>query len=231
MSDFERAKNLLFGAVDTVLSLASQANQIPTAGGSGSSSVCGSQSSSRVSQRFAAATQNRGSVIEEHSRLFGYKPSKGKRLKNVRGTSRRKGSGKWKKDCICLRDKDETRKPSSEKKVELAKMGLGLSEVFFDNDGDAEHIHRVVLTKFPVLESCGGYTLMRLAEKSSRLVEIEGSESGITVPFLKDILNHAKLFIRPLQKDITEEDMKEHLPPLVRGAYTVYTGNGASTVP
>ena len=141
MSDFDRAKNLLIGAVDTVLSLASQANQTPTARGSGSSLVCGSQSSSRVSQRPAAATQNRGTVIEEHGRLFGYKPSKGKRLKNVRGTSRRKGSGKWKKDCICLPDKEETLKPSSEKKIELAKMGLGLSEVFFDTDGDAGHIN------------------------------------------------------------------------------------------
>ena len=138
MSDFDRAKNLLIGAVDTVLSLASQANQTPTARGLGSSSVCGSQSSSRVSQRPAAATQNLGTVIEEHSCLFWYKPSKEKRLKNVRGTSGRKGSRKW-KDCICLRDKEETLKPSSEEKIELTKMGLGLSEVFFDTDGDAGH--------------------------------------------------------------------------------------------
>lgn len=30
----------------------------------------------------------------------------------------------------------------------------------------------------------------------------------MTVAYLKDILNHAKLYIRPLQKDITDEDMK-----------------------
>ena len=73
-------------------------------------------------------------------------------------------------------------------------------------------------TKFPILESCGGYTLMRLAD-SHCLVEIEGPDSGMTVAFLIDTLNQAKLFIRPLQTDITEEDMKEYLPPLVRGTY------------
>lgn len=56
---------------------------------------------------------------------------------------------------------------------------------------------------------------MRLGENSHHMVEIEGPESGITVSLLKDILNQAKLYIRPLQKDITEEDMKEYLP-LVR---------------
>ena len=147
--------------------------------------------------------------IDEHRRLFGYRPRKGKTpfagAKRNRG--RRKGSTTWKKDCICLRDKEQTWKPSSEEKIELARMGLGLSEVVFNSDGDAEHIHQVLLEKFPVLESCGGYTLLRLAENSHSMVEIEGPDSGMTVSYLKDILNQAKLYIRPLQRDI-EEDMK-----------------------
>ena len=88
-------------------------------------------------------------------------------------------------------------------------MGLGLSEAVFNSDGDAEHIHQVLLEKFPVLESCGGYTLLRLAENSHSMVEIEGPDSGMTVSYLKDILNQAKLYIRPLQRDISEEDMQK----------------------
>ena len=53
-----------------------------------------------------------------------------------------------------------------------------------------------------MLEDCGGYTLLRLAENSHNMVEIEGPDGGMTVSFLKDILNQAKLYIRPLQKDI-----------------------------
>ena len=43
-------------------------------------------------------------------------------------------------------------------------MGLGLSEAIFTIDCDAEHI------KFPVLESCGGYSLLRLAKNSHSIV-------------------------------------------------------------
>ena len=55
-----------------------------------------------------------------------------------------------------------------------------------------------------------GYTLLRLTENSHHMVEIEGPDSGITVPFLKDVVNQAKLYIRPLQRDITKEDMKKY---------------------
>ena len=62
---------------------------------------------------------------------------------------------------------DQTWKPSSEEKIELARIGLGLAEIVFQSDGDAEHIHNVLFQKFPVLETCGGYTLMRLAAFSA----------------------------------------------------------------
>ena len=96
---------------------------------------------------------------------------------------------------ICLRDTEQAWKPSSEEKIELAKMGLGLSEALFNVDGDADHIHKVILEKFPVLESCGGYTLLRLAENSHNMVEIEGPDSGMTVCYLKDVVNQAKLYV------------------------------------
>ena len=47
------------------------------------------------------------------------------------------------------------------------------------------------------------------------MVEIEGSDSGMTVSYLKDILNQAKLYIRPLQRSI-EEEMKPYFIPKVR---------------
>ena len=188
----ERAKNLLIGAVDTVIALANQQD-----------------SSSQAPGPSTRSSSIRSTSIEEHKRLFGFIPSKGKRPLGKKGKGKRKGATTW-KECICLRHTDQTWKPSSEEKIELARIGLGLAEIVFHSDGDAEHIHNVVLQKFPVLESCGGYTLMRLAENSHNMVEIEGPDSGISVAYLKDILNHAKLYIRPLQKDITEADMKQY---------------------
>ena len=186
---FERAKNLLIGAVDTVIALANQQDFPSQAAGPSTSS----------------SSSIRSTSIEEHKRLFGFIPSKGKRPPGRKGKGKRKGATTWKKECICLRHTDQMWKPSSEEKIELARIGLGLAEVVFYSDGDGEHIHSVLLQKCPVFETCGGYTLMRLAENSHNMVEIEGPDSGLSVAYLKDI--HAKLFIRPLQKDITEVDI------------------------
>ena len=86
-------------------------------------------------------------------------------------------------------------------------MGLGLS------DRDAEHIHQTLLGTFPILAECGGYSLLRLGENSHTMVEIDGP---LSVSYLKDLLNHAKLYVRPLQKDVTEDDMKNYLGSKVR---------------
>ena len=88
--------------------------------------------------------------------------------------------------------------------MELARDGLGLGEVNFHHDGDAGHIHKVLMETFPQLNSCGGYTLCRLSDNSHSLIEIDYPAKGLSVPYLKDILNQAKLYIRPLQSDISD---------------------------
>lgn len=238
--DFEKARNLLLGAVNEVLSIASKpSNQGPgpssltrnssgvlniaskpsnslTAGTTPTNQGPGPSTSARSSSG-SSSSSNVQASLEEHRRLFGYKPSKGnaKGKCSQRTQGKRKGRTQWRKDCICLRNRQQSWKPSSEEKIELARMGLGLSAAEFSSDGDADHIHQIIMEKFPALEACGGYTLLRLAENSHNMVEIEGPDSGITVPFLKDILNQAKLYIRPLQKDITEEDIKLYSTPKV----------------
>ena len=89
---------------------------------------------------------------------FGYRSAngKGKRSKKVCGARPRCSISTRKKDCICLCDKEQSLKPSLEKKIELAKTGLGLGEVLLDGDGNAEHIHHILLENFPVLEAFGG---------------------------------------------------------------------------
>lgn len=132
---FKRARDLLIGAVDTVIKIAAREKDRPA---TQTEQECSSQSSA-------------GSSIAEHRRLFGFQPSKlGKKpvSANKRSTFRRAaapaqrpkpGRNTWKKDCICLRDREQEVKPTPEEKMELAKMGLGLAEVVFSNNGNAEH--------------------------------------------------------------------------------------------
>ena len=54
-------------------------------------------------------------------------------------------------------------------------MGLGLKVVSFNIDGDADHVHVVLLTAFPVLKKCGGYTLLRLGSGSRSMLKMEGT--------------------------------------------------------
>lgn len=61
------------------------------------------------------------------------------------------------------------------------------------------------LKPFP---ECGGYTLMGVSENSRDPVGIKGPDGGVTVPFQRDILRQAKLYIRPLQCDIPDEKLK-----------------------
>ena len=49
---------------------------------------------------------------------------------------------------------------------------------------------------------------MGVSENSRDLVAIEGPDGGVTVPFHKDILRQAKLYIRPLQYDIPDKKLK-----------------------
>ena len=64
----------------------------------------------------------------------------------------------------------------------------------------------MLVSQFSQLDTCGGYTLLRLNDNSHDLIEIEYPAKGMTVPYLKDILNQAKLYVRPLQKNIVKED-------------------------
>ena len=95
-----------------------------------------------------------------------------------------------------------------EEKIELAQLNLGLRKLVFNSEGDANHIHDIILEAFPILDDCGGYTLMRVAENSRNLIAIEGPDGGTTVTFLKDILRQAKLYLRPLQCDVPEVKLK-----------------------
>ncbi len=78
----------------------------------------------------------------------------------------------------------------------------------FDSTGGEDHVHDAVLSTFPALGKCRGCTHLRLGAGSKGLIEIEGPDTGITVPYSKDILNQAKLYVRPLQCDICDHDVK-----------------------
>ena len=208
------AKRMLKGALAKVEKLQTVQSSGSTVGvgsvDSGQSSSCSfSTIPSRPSQQ---------SAYEEHCKIFGFKPVKSVKKRKGRGlgflaSQKRPKLTYWTKETICLRYTDQGKAPDTEEKMKLAQMGLGFKELKFDTEGDAFHIHSTLLSAYPEIEDCGGYTLMRLGCGSNELVTIESPKDGLNVRYLRDILKSAKLFVRPLQRDIEIEVKKEDGDP------------------
>ena len=86
-------------------------------------------------------------------------------------------------------------------------MGLGLRDVVFRGDRDAKHIHQTLLGTFPILAVWKLFTSSPWGE----FIHNDGNYGPLSVSYLKDILNHAELYVRSLHKDITEDDMKHYV--------------------
>ena len=201
-SDFDRAKELLVGAVDTVIQMANQmtADSTSPLGASGqSSSVLGASASSSGSEARRGSTSG-GKGLEEHRRLFSFAPSKASRRckgKTPRAKRPKRGPSTWRKDCVCLRSSSAKLPPSTTERMVLASMGLGLKEIIFDSDGDEGSIDGAIYSGFPKLIGAEGYKLMRHSDVGRVLVDIIVPEGGMTVPYLKDIVRQARLYVSP----------------------------------
>ena len=166
----------------------------------------------------------------EHKRLFGggYQPSasvstryrggsdpfttpykvtsKGKNSKRMIAKSVEKSRlPLWKKEVVCLKSKDDHAVPNTAEKIALAKIGLMTKEVKFDLDGDGLHLDAVLKNEYPELQFTGGYSLLRPLTNSRDLAIIDPPKGGFTIRYLKDILRSARLYVRPLQENISAE--------------------------
>ena len=139
--------------------------------------------------------------------VLGFRPSLGAKrsgdFKSLK-SKKLKPEAIWSREVTCLRFKDDVQIPDANERNKLAVMGLSNVLVMFNMSGDSFHIHEEILKAFPALKDCGGYNLLRQS-KGSSLICIEPPHGGYTVKFLSDVMNRAKLFVRPLQRDIDQE--------------------------
>ena len=211
--DWKSTATLLRGALDRVERHISRTQEEQSTSSSDPQVAQSTSSSARSSE--GDLRRSTSTPRGEFNRLFCYRPDVSLRQTNKPKAKKRKGMGRatrtqtrtragytWKKETVCLRFKDQTKGPDCTEKMELARIGLELKELSFDSDGDAIHIHSILLTAFKQLDACSGYTLLRLATNSTDLIEIQPPKGGMTVRYLKDIAKSAKLFVRPLQADI-----------------------------
>ena len=162
-------------------------------------------------------------VVEEHRRLFGYRPPNNSRASS--STSSRNGKqpapkrrvvatstgdrisipvrNTWTRTFVCLEKRNATTAPSTFEKVSMALAGLEEKSICFSKGGNSQHVHGKILEAFPILETAGGYEILRTGERGNcQLMVISMPPGGYTVPYLKATIASAKGYIRPLQKDL-----------------------------
>ncbi len=68
-----------------------------------------------------------------------------------------------------------------------------------------DDIHFELTEAFPKLKEAGGFEFLRVSDRSRTLEIIPLPPEGYTVSYLKDVVQQAKLYVRPIQKNLSLE--------------------------
>ena len=82
--------------------------------------------------------------------------------------------------------------------------GLGPRKLGMFEFGDSSQFHDAVIAAFPKLGEGGAYELLRTKQNSNReLCVIPPPLGGYNAEYLKSIVSQARVYIRPIQKDLS----------------------------
>ena len=129
-----------------------------------------------------------------------------------RGQNFKKGGNKkkkvptWTHMFVCLSNTNQEEVPGSDERASLQLAGLGEKRVTLNAYSEMEDIYEELMFQFPKLRNAGGFELLRVPEGAGKLLQIIASpESGYTVSYLRAVVHHAKIYIRPMQKSLCTE--------------------------
>ena len=108
----------------------------------------------------------------------------------------------WTHKFVCLADMSSDLLPSSSEKYNLKCAGLGEKKIVFRLNGSYSHLKEELLQAFPALEKCGGFELTRTDGPYSRNLAPIDPKFLTSVAKLKEFIDQARIYIRPLQADV-----------------------------
>lgn len=157
------------------------------------------------------------SVVDSQSELrslFNWTaPAGGKRKASHRSASgpfRKKSKAKkvptWTHTWVCLSGVTHDTVPDANDRITLKIAGLGEKRFALEANATAQEVYDDLVFQYPKLRDAGGFELLRACESGSKELEvIRMPESGYTTEYLKAVIHTAKLYIRPLQTDLSVE--------------------------
>ena len=118
----------------------------------------------------------------------------------------------WSHTYVCLAATNQDSLPDGEERASLQIAGLGEKKISLSADADASEIYQDLSYHFPKLCDSGGFELLRIPEGGGKQLDVIAAPScGYSVSYLKAVVHHAKIFIRPLQKDLSLDPVKEQV--------------------
>ena len=110
----------------------------------------------------------------------------------------------WAHSFVCLSSKEANIPPNSQERAQLQIAGLGEKRMSLDMHADARNVYDELMHQFPKLSDGGGFKLLRINDRGgAKILEvINAPDAGYNVLFLKAVVQQAKIYIRPLQKDL-----------------------------
>lgn len=110
----------------------------------------------------------------------------------------------WEHEFTCLSSTTQCRPPGSMEKAKLIQAGLGAKTLSLLEISDGEGVHHELMEAFPGLREGGGYELLRTGERNNCVLEVKPPlPSGYPVGYLKNVVAHAKVYVHPIQQDLS----------------------------
>ena len=126
----------------------------------------------------------------------------------------------WEHELICLANCGEVTPPTPMEKADLIRADLGPRKLSLFEFGDSSQFHDDVLVAFPKLADGGGYELLRTKQNNNKeLCVIPPPSGGYNAEYLKSIVGQAKVYIRPIQKDLSTTPLNDDSDTLVSLIY------------
>ena len=100
--------------------------------------------------------------------------------------------------------------PSNGYKTQLSNASLGEKKITFEKKTLCNYFHEKLLESYPKLKEGGGYELMRTKFRSTSKLEIlqPKGNAGHNVLDLKEMVASARIYVRPLQNDLSPEQIE-----------------------
>lgn len=172
------------------------------------------QLSSGASQpTVSSLAPSRSNVHSELSGLFSWnsgtphstgKKGRGKRPMGSSSASYKKKKLKtWTHTFMCLSRVNHCSIPDARERTNLKLAGLGEKKFAVFAYGCSSDLQDELFREYPKLESGGGFELLRASDAGGKdLVPIDIPHHGYSVEYLQAIVKTAKIYIRPLQRDL-----------------------------